>query len=346
MTQIQPMLKRLAATLEELLKLAAIGWVRLVVNALPILLAIIRRRLPGLCRERLRRDSARKCMPVHAKVYRRPDPLIYSQTYLMAQGLAVTWDNPDIRIEQAGVPVSAHALQPDTEYTIIARVWNGATDAPAVHLPVRFTVFGFGIGTGGTVLGETHVNLGVKGSATCPAFANMAWRTPPNPGHYCIQALLVWADDANPLNNLGQTNTDVQPLNSPRARFNLMVGNPGRARRTIRLVADGYRLPARARCPDKPDDDPASRRRQMLARHGMARHPVPEGWQVDIEPVELTLAGGEERPVLVTLTAPTDDFTGRATVNVNGFAYGHADEHEDGTPIGGVTLHAEGHGHG
>jgi hypothetical protein len=40
----------------------------------------------------------------------------------------------------------------------------------------------------------------------------------------------------------------------------------------------------------------------------------------------------------VTLTAPTDDFAGRVTVNVSGFA---GDE-----PVGGVTLYAEGRAHG
>ena len=330
---------RFTASLEELLQLVIFGWLRVVMRELPTFQAVVARRLSALCRERPRRDSARRCMPVYAKVYRRPDPLIYSQTYLMQQGLAVTWDNPDIRIEKGGVPVPAHALQPDTDYVIIARVWNGATDAPALRMPVRFTVFGFGIGTGGQVLGEVKVDLGVKGSATCPAFAAMPWRTPPAPGHYCIQALLVWSDDANPLNNLGQTNTDVRPLNSPRARFEFVVGNPGREPRTIRLAADGYVLPRRPPCGEQPNDDnAATRKRRLQERHGREHHPVPAGWRVAIEPTELALAGGEERPVVVTLTAPTDDFKGRATVNVNGFA--------DAEAIGGVTLHAEGGGHG
>ena len=154
-------LGRLAAALEELLGLAVSGWLRVLRREVPIFKAIAVRRLAALCRERPRRDSARRCMPVRAKVHRRPDPLIYSQLYLMRQGLAVTWDNPDIRIEKAGVPVPAHDLQPSTDYTIVARIWNGATDAPALHLPVRFTVFGFGIGTQGEELGETHVDLGV-----------------------------------------------------------------------------------------------------------------------------------------------------------------------------------------
>ena len=32
---------------------------------------------------------------IRPDVYRRADPMIYSQFYLMEQGLAVTWDNPD-----------------------------------------------------------------------------------------------------------------------------------------------------------------------------------------------------------------------------------------------------------
>jgi hypothetical protein len=339
MTGSRPRIARLAASLVELLRLVIFGWLEVLRRELPTFKAIVLRRLEAIFRERPRRDSARRCMPVHAKVYRRPDPLIYSQLYLMQQGLAVTWDNPDIRIEKAGVPVPAHDLAPDTEYTIVARVWNGSTNAPAIHMPVRFTVFGFGIGTQGQPVGETHVDLGVKGSAACPAFAAMQWRTPATPGHYCIQVLLIWSDDANPLNNLGQTNTSVRPLNSPRAMFELLVGNPERELRTVRLEADGYRLPPPERCPERPQQlDAPERRRRLLERHGRRHHPVPEGWRVAIEPQELALEPGEERLVVVTLTAPTDDFAGRVTVNVNGFA---GDE-----PVGGVTLYAEGRAHG
>ena len=37
------------------------------------------------------------CIQLPPDVYKRADPLIYSQYYLMAQGLAVTWDNPGHR---------------------------------------------------------------------------------------------------------------------------------------------------------------------------------------------------------------------------------------------------------
>ena len=77
-------------------------------------------------------------MPAWA--YRQPDPLIYSQPFLQAQGLAVTWDNPDIHVELAsapGIPVDSHSLSPDTNYVVVARIWNGSTTAPAVRLPVK-----------------------------------------------------------------------------------------------------------------------------------------------------------------------------------------------------------------
>jgi hypothetical protein len=82
----------------------------------------------------------------------RPDPLIYSQQYLMGLGLAVTWDNPDIWLERNGSRVSSHAIEPDTEYEIVARIWNGSTDAPVPLLHVRFSYLSFGGG------GDQHRN--------------------------------------------------------------------------------------------------------------------------------------------------------------------------------------------
>jgi hypothetical protein len=86
----------------------------------------------------------------------------------MAQGLAVTWDNPDVTIELSGVPVDAHDLKPATTYDVIARVWNSSTDAPAVGLPVLFSYLSFGISTTRIPIpGATLVDLGVKGSPNC-----------------------------------------------------------------------------------------------------------------------------------------------------------------------------------
>ena len=61
---------------------------------------------------------APRCATIPPEVYKRADPLIYSQTYrtyLMEQGLAVTWDNPDIKLYDNGVPVSSSQLQAELE---------------------------------------------------------------------------------------------------------------------------------------------------------------------------------------------------------------------------------------
>jgi hypothetical protein len=294
-----------------------------------------RRPAPRPKRPRSRAD----CQPVDRFRYRRPDPLIYDQYYLTALGLPVTWDNPDIRIERNGAPVDAHALDPATEYDVVARVWNGSQNAPAVGLPVRFSFLSFGIGTENHAIGTTFVDLGVKGSAGAPAFAQHPWTTPAEPGHYCLQVVLDWFDDANPLNNVGQTNTDVKPLNSPLATFRLPVRNGGRKPRRVRLEADAYGLPAPDRCAEAPaesadmsDEERDRRHRRAIALHA-GRAAIPEGWHVDIAPAELSLAPGETQEVEVAAVAP-DGFEGRIAFNVNAF---------DGPVLlGGATLYVEG----
>lgn len=282
------------------------------------------------------RVAREDCVKVPAPVYRRPDPLIYSQRYLMSQGLAVTWDNPDIQLYQAGVPVPSHALSPATEYEIVARIWNGSKDAPAVNLPVRFSYLTFGIATTSTPIGEARVDLPVRGAPGHPTFARVPWRTPATPGHYCIQVELIWSDDANPGNNLGQENVNVKPLNSPRAAFDFPVRNDADRPRTLRLAADSYRLGQAPPCePQRPPRNAAeaerqreARRRAAEARHNLAAYPVPAGWRVQL-PAKLDLRPGEERVITVDITAP-DGFVGEQTFNVNAW---------DGERlVGGVTL--------
>lgn len=285
-----------------------------------------------------RRPSRSDCQPVPRTIYRRPDPLIYSQPFLLAQGLGVTWDNPDITIEQNGSLVDSHALERDTEYEIVARVWNGSPNAPAPGLPVRFSFLTFGIGQTSTPIGVDHVDLGVKGSTQSPAIARHAWVTPSTPGHYCIQVELDWPDDANPGNNLGQENVDVAPLNSPQAAFQFPVRNATRRETTLRLEADGYGLVPPSPCDEPPADsaDISEHERRRKIRAAVAAHrrtPPADDWTVEIEPAELLLAPGQQDEVHVNVLAP-DGFEGRAAINVNAF---------DGQlPVGGVTLLVEG----
>ena len=284
-----------------------------------------------------------ECIPIPRNVYRRPDPMLYSQGYLMSQGLAVTWDNPDIHLERAGVPVVSSDLDPDTEYEIVARIWNGSNNAPAVNLPVRFSYLDFGIGTVEVPVGWTKVDLPVNGAVGHPAIARHPWKTPAAPGHYCVRVEPTWPDDANPANNLGQENVNVKPLNSPHAAFIFPVRNDGRTAQPLRLEVDGYRLGEARPCdddrpadtPDMTDDEIERHRHDALARHSRDRWVLPDGWLVSLEPRELRLEPDEQREVTVDITAP-DGFQGRQAINVNAFDPRHL--------IGGVTLYVDGSG--
>jgi hypothetical protein len=266
---------------------------------------------------------------VPAWAFRQPDPLIYSQEWLLGQGLAVTWQNPDIHLEAldaAGVAVDSSSLEPDTVYRIVANVWNGSPDAPVAYLPVEMSFLDFGIGGVTVPIGTTFVALPVKGAPGTPARASLDWRTPETPGHYCLQVRLVWADDANPHNNMGQHNVDVKPLNSPRAVFTVPVRNPGRFPIEVQFRTDGYEIPEPAPC---------NRPRRTVADHSADRHPISEGWAIDLGEATqgMRLKAAEAKELTVTLVAP-EGFTGRQAVNLNGLAGGHL--------LGGVTLIAEG----
>jgi hypothetical protein len=283
--------------------------------------------------------------PVPEWAFREPDPLIYSQPWLQAHGLAYTWDNPDIRLElpsAPGVPVDVHALSPGTVYRVRARIWNGSPTAPVAQLPVEMAYLDFGIGGVAVAIGSTTVDLPVKGAAGTPAYATVDWKTPTTPGHYCIQVRLVWPHDADPGNNLGQHNVDVKPLNSPRAGFTVPVRNTGRRPMRVALAVDAYELPLLRPCPpeERGNDGEAEarrRRRRVAVAHGAGTHPVPEGWTVDLGQATegFDLEPGQVQEVAVVITAP-DGFSGRKAFNLNGLAGRDL--------VGGVTLIVTGDG--
>ena len=161
------------------------------------------------------RPTQSGCVRVDHPALVRPDPLFYSQRYLMAQNLAVTWDNPDITLFKAGVPVNSAELEPSTTYEVRARIWNNSLEAPVIHMPVRLSYLDFGIGTEPILIGSVNIDVGVKGSVEQPSFASLLWTTPPTPGHYCLQVLLDPVEDLEPANNLGQENTNVVAAHSP-----------------------------------------------------------------------------------------------------------------------------------
>ncbi len=267
------------------------------------------------------RPTQSGCVKIDHPAFVRPDPLLYSQQYLMAQGLAVTWDNPDITLLQGGVPVSSSALLPATTYEVRARIWNNSLEAPVVHMPVRLSFFDFGVGTEPIPIGTTHVDVGVKGSATQPGLATILWTTPATPGHYCLQVLLLPVDDVEPANNLGQENTDVVAAASP-AVFEFTLRNDTRQSRRYHFEIDAYQIPARPACGETSPE----RRREV---HQRSQHPVPSGFAVTITPSAPALDPGDSTIVTVAVDPPAA-FVGRQPINVNAF-------HEHGF-AGGVTL--------
>jgi len=300
------------------------------------------------------------CIHLPPDVYKRPDPLIYAQYYLMKMGLAVTWDNPDILLfevnasgpNQTGAPVASSDAKPDHPYRVQVRVWNGSYDAPAAGLPVYLSYLSFGVGGKLNLIGADKVDLHVKGSPLHPSFAFFNWRTPAA-GHYCLLAYLEWYDDANPDNNLGQENVDVGVLHSP-ARIAFQLRNTASVTRRFVLEADTYRLPDPRPCP--PNDTPpptvnrvprqpvtrraesASRWDQALREQSYGAFPVPPDWRVVIVPRELALGAGEERTIDVSVEPMGAAPLSPKAFNVNAFAFDDTGR----TLAGGVTFYVKG----
>jgi hypothetical protein len=276
--------------------------------------------------------SLSSCVPIPHPNFKRPDPLIYDQYYLMSLGLAVSWQNPDIEILQGGAPVaSTFELLPATDYTVRARIWNGSTEGVCANMPVTFSYLSFGVGTESHSIGSTSVNLGVKGSASCPAYAEMDWLTPATPGHYCVQVSFAWPDDLNPFNNLGQENTEVVAAHSP-ASFSFALRNAEKERKSYRFEADTYEIPPQPPCSDqgrKGNVRPKTVSAATRARNSRAANPLPPGWTIAFDPAAPVLNPGQEIQVLTTIS-PVDSFHGSQAVNIHTFS-GY-------TLIGGVTI--------
>ena len=320
MNVLKGLLKFVSAILRDLV----FGWVLALIELIRALCVrlhacLARLRLPN----RLPKTANTRCVKISDPAFKRPDPTIYDQYYLMAQGIAVTWDNPDIHIEESGVPVSPHSLKPNTVYDVIARIWNNSTEAPVWQMPVEFSYLSFGVGTHVHSIGQTKVNLGVKGGPDHPAFAHIAWRTPPTPGHYCIQAYLNCFDDANPNNNLGQTNTNVVAATSP-AQFTFQLRNNSNRREQYRFAVDIYVIPPLPPCEQKqPTQTPPPGSRYMPGtvlkvppQHDYRNTPQPQGWDITFSPAEASMAPGDEITVTVT-TSPPAGFHGRQAINVH-----------------------------
>jgi hypothetical protein len=324
-------LRFLGKAIFDSLKSLLYKWLVLLIHLFRLIVAAVkricvRRKLPHWDKD----ATNEGCGVIRHPSFHRPDPLIYSQKYLLSLGLAVTWNNPDIALLRNGVVVSEGDLLPNTEYEVRATIWNNSFDAPVVGLIVDFSFMSFGAGTVTTHLGTTAVNLGVKGGANHPAFASMKWITPPA-GHYCLLVELKWADDVNPNNNLGQNNVNVVAATSP-AIFTFDLRNDTDRARRYSFHVDTYTLPDQKGCPDKLQRrSNAQKWKEIQASHNRSNFGVPPDWIVAINPPQASLNPNDEAQIEVQITPPAS-FTGEKAFNVHALM-------DNGVFAGGVTVY-------
>lgn len=284
---------------------------------------------------RERRASKENCTPLKSPVYHRPDPLIYSQYYLMKLGFAVTWDNPDIQLYLHGVPATSESILPNTEYEIVATIHNASFQAPVVGMPVVFSYLDFGAGTSDNFIGQTNIDLSVLGGSLNPNKASVKWRTPEKQGHYCLQVKLLWGDDLNQENNLGQENVTIVEAHSP-ANFEFKVKNRDTVSRKFHFEMDTYTLPKLAPCKHEKRKlgslaAKKSKRNEALAKHNRSLFEIPVGWKVTLDPSIFGLSANEEITIKASIEPPVG-FIGKQPFNI------HAMDEND-YMTGGITVY-------
>jgi len=269
------------------------------------------------------------CFTPPEEIRARPDPYIYSQEWLHLRHLAAVYDNPDFRIIEAvtGAAVERHHLRPDTDYDIEATIHNNSYMA-AIGTSVRFDVHGFGIGTPRIAdLGTVTIDVPGAGSAV----ARVHWHTPATAGHNCLKAHIYHHDDANPLNNVGQHNTDVALPASPTRRIAFGLGNLDDAAKIIRLAIDAYRLPSAPRCPDTfKERQSIDYLRRLQSQNDVQQFPVPAYLNARLSHQQVELAPGEQIEVVLEMDPPPGG-SGTQTVNVHAY--------EGDALLGGITAY-------
>jgi hypothetical protein len=202
------------------------------------------------------------CGDIPEPLVRRPDPAIYSQRLLLAQGLPVTWNNPDIWIAPASNPgqiePDSYHLDDDTDYIVTVQVHNASTDAAiGVRVRLRYRAWSFNTPDEVPVEVDANGNEVVHFVNITPLGATLTtfrWHTPAVPAgeearHFCLQASLYHPLDTNLDNNLGQENTNVyrEPnpgLPAPGDTFEVEVPirNPARRTHAVRFATDTYAI--------------------------------------------------------------------------------------------------------
>jgi len=191
--------------------------------------------------------------PFPEDLMRRPDPCIYSQGYLEAQGFPVTWNNPDIWVARQATPnviaPDSYHLEEKTDYIVSLQAHNASTD-PAIGVRVRLVYRPWSFNSPALVPVEVDVqghevfriiNIPPMGST----LTTFAWRTPavgPGSSHFCLQAILSHPMDVNVANNLGQENTQIFDTDGQAARIVVPLHNPARVAQRFTVTATEYRI--------------------------------------------------------------------------------------------------------
>lgn len=234
------------------LEIVAALW-RLIVLLLLLLLLLIRlirKLIKRICNKHPEQPRPKHCCEVPPHIKRKPDPCLYSQFYLIAQGFSVTWNNPDIWLTLPdGTPVDSSALEPSTKYLVNARIHNASFD-PSLGTEVRCLYRPYSFNSPDRVPVEVLpdgterivvLHIAPWGSEV----AVFRWTTPPDPNHHwCLQVECRHPDDKNPNNNLGQENTDVLGGSAgARVTTNAQLFNPTDRTMRARVVVDQYAIP-------------------------------------------------------------------------------------------------------
>ena len=280
------------------------------------------------------------CFQIPPDVARKPDPCLYSQWYLAAKGLSVTWDNPDIQITTTGgTPVPSYALVADTDYLVQATIHNASFDAAlGVEVICVYRPWSFGTADRVPVEADASGNPAIRRLNIGPwgaAIATFKWRTPNvADAHFCIQVECHHVDDREPNNNLGQENTNIAKPASP-VELHIPLFNPRAVPQRIAVTADGYEIPSTevefrleelrpsAQAPPKPPSDGGPIERRDAP--GFVTHPD-EGARIRLNP-DLSRTRKSPRPK-----------RGRRMYKV--FGYPQRDELRAQNSLGGFPLPA------
>ena len=144
-------------------------------------------------------------------------------------------------------------------------------DCPVVMMPVHLSYLSFGVGTSRIPSRLRSPTSGPRALRTTPRSCMDTWRTPPIPGHYCLQAVLDPVADVNPGNNLGQHNTSVvRPRHRRRSPSRCATASPRAA--PVRVLDRHLRTGPISPCTADPEELAGE-----TAYH-RGDHPLPAGW--------------------------------------------------------------------